>query len=485
MDCPTTFCHFSKKQSFLLFFYFFVILCIERIFFLSILDNLFSVKGFDMRKIFSSLTLLCIFQYSSFADPTITYSTDFQVESSSSNEVDSDKWTKNRGDELELDNKREVEKIGNTLNVDNSGTAESSRAFEKVDEKAVLSEVSVFDYSNDSDIQALKAEIKDIFDNINDSNKFRHALSRIFLKPAFLNALIKVIYEDDQLWGRILKNNLEESLLLIDYVRIAVDNMYRMLGIGDKNFDKYTDGFIDRLRMYERICGNLFFGLFCVNNKLILFKFRESRTIYCFWGLLEALSRSQHTYTLADSVTNRDDEGMTVLHRILLNHSKGARMEYTFALVELILKIDRRPFRDSVVNIKDSKGNTALILAVKLGLPRIAVLLIANGADVDETNDKGKTALDYLGFCSKLSKNEREVLKYLLGDEAMTGSQVKLADAKEKARNWKKGVSKKAEDTKKKIKFLKKLISNPSKTAGEAIDHILSNSDLILNQMRS
>lgn len=291
-----------------------------------------------------------------------------------------------------------------------------------------------------------------------------------------------MIFEDKGLWKAVLENNLAEALLIIDHIRIATIVMIKRLGIEDRDSQIYQDDYGVRINTVKQVCV-LLFEVFVIDNNFILPQFKKPRTIFCVLGLLEALSR--HNPSSAGCLAQTNDEGRTFLHQVLKNKGDMTNEEL-FSLIALILKINQRALWTNIIDTKDKDGNTPLIIAVKQGLLSVVVLLLSYGAEVDEINNKGKTVLDYININSKLKKEDKKILKYLLEEyEPQTGSQIKRAKRKEKVENLKKNTADKIHDIYKKLKFLRELISNPSEAVKEAFCHIWNNSDLILHQIRS
>lgn len=72
-------------------------------------------------------------------------------------------------------------------------------------------------------------------------------------------------------------------------------------------------------------------------------------------------------------------------------------------MVEQSLKID-----PSVINQKDERGFTPLIMATYVGQTEIVKLLIQNGADINQKGAQGNTAL--MGVCFKGSQEMARLL---------------------------------------------------------------------------
>lgn len=88
-------------------------------------------------------------------------------------------------------------------------------------------------------------------------------------------------------------------------------------------------------------------------------------------------------------------------------------------------------------------------------------------------------------FRHGLSKKDREALKYLLGDEAKSGSRNQFEQALESIAKGKKKIKDRIEYNKKLVRFIKGMISNPGMTIKNELTKISNNADLILQQLRA
>ena len=60
------------------------------------------------------------------------------------------------------------------------------------------------------------------------------------------------------------------------------------------------------------------------------------------------------------------------------------------------------------VDLQDSEGKTAMMLAIEVGQFEYALKLIDSGCDVDIADDKGLRALEYLEKCNAKYVNRHE-----------------------------------------------------------------------------
>jgi ankyrin repeat protein len=119
-----------------------------------------------------------------------------------------------------------------------------------------------------------------------------------------------------------------------------------------------------------------------------------------------------------DSFELRDNRGCNFLH-ILAEHGGGKidlNPNVKQNLISILKFVSRSPELKTLVNERDSVGNTPLHLAARSGCSEVILQLIKSEADTKLMNNEGKTALDHALSLSSFFLMVRSNIYHLVYD---------------------------------------------------------------------